>query len=562
MAKTIQTNILLGGKVSPSFRQAFKFAQSESGKTATKMSKLGKVSDSVNSSVARLGGTIAAVLSVQKIFDTADAWLTVRSRVGLVTDGIHQQRESLESLYAISQKTRQSYEATGDLYAKIAMNAEQLNLANSDALQITETVNKALRVGGGAAAQNEAAILQFSQALASGRLQGDELRSLLENAPRLTKALAEGLGVATGSLKEMGKEGILTSDVIIKALQSQSVVIDEEFAKMPITIRGAFTYAGNAFGKFIDGVGQKTDVFSRIAEGIIWGTDKLFNSLETVGENKSFQAVVDYLKPFIPIAIKVGQIFADIGKTVYKTVLPVLSLLIEKIKPVALQIATAMLPMWQKFSDALKAISPVVRFVGKYLVYFLAGAFEAIWPIIQNAQGILGGLLDFITGVFTLNWSKAWEGVKAVFGNIFAGIGNLLLLPLKAMIVGVNSTIQSINGVKMPDWLGGKTLAIPLIPLPKFAKGGLANRASIFGEAGLEMAIPIKPRSPRSLALLNKTAQLLGVGGGSGPVSITYAPTIYGGDTAEIKKALDDERKKFEDWVEDFFGEQRRVAFG
>jgi len=71
MAKTIQTNILLGGKVSPSFRQAFKFAQSESGKTATKMSKLGKVSDSVNSSVARLGGTIAAVFSVQKIFDTA-----------------------------------------------------------------------------------------------------------------------------------------------------------------------------------------------------------------------------------------------------------------------------------------------------------------------------------------------------------------------------------------------------------------------------------------------------------------------------------------------------------
>lgn len=219
--------------------------------------------------ISALAGSLVAVLGVQKIIDTADAWTTVRSRVGLVTDGIKQQQESLDAVFSIAQKTKQSYQATGDLYAKIAMNAKQLGLANGQVLQITDTVNKTLRVGGGTTQQNEAAIMQFSQALASGRLQGDELRSILENAPRLAKAVADGLGVTTGSLKKFGSEGALTSDVVIAALRNQGKVIDQEFSTMPVTIRGAFTYFDNAFGEFVDNAGKETNVFNSLSAGIV-----------------------------------------------------------------------------------------------------------------------------------------------------------------------------------------------------------------------------------------------------------------------------------------------------
>lgn len=541
MAKQLQTTMVFNGKMAPSLRQAFKFTQSEAGKTANKMAKMSKLSNSLNSTVAKLGGAVATVLSVQKIFDTADAWATVRSRVGLVTDSVQQQQESLNALYATSQKTRQSYEATSDLYSKIAMNAEQLNIANSDALKLTETINKSLIVGGGGAAQNEAAILQFGQALASGKLQGDELRSLLENAPRLTKALADGLGVATGSLKEMGKEGLLTSDVIIKALESQSGVIDKEFSKMPVTIRGAFTYVENAFGKFIDNAGQKTNVFNKIAEGIIWVTDELFSSIER-------QANSPYLASIVDSAVEFGTYVIDNWGT---------------IKPIIQGISVALVGL--KTGLAVQGVIDGATTAWKAYKLANEGATVAQWALNAamdaNPIGLIVIAVAAAVAAGYYLW-KNWDTVSAFLGRVWDKIKY-------GFATGVNFIVDKLN------WLIEKMnlvpgVNIPLIPkmqvgspaVKKYAAGGFANTASIFGEAGLEAAIPIKRKSPRSIALLNKTAQLLGVGGGSGQINLTYAPTIYGGNKEEIRQALNDDRQKFEDWAHEFFGEQRRVAFG
>lgn len=568
--KELRALITLAGKVDPSLQLALTRAAGQTQKlaqTAEKSaSRLNKVSASAKSLIlgqaAALAGTLAAVIGVQKIVEVADAWTTVRSRVSLVTDSVQQQQESLNKLYEISQKTRQSYEATGDLYAKVAMNAKQLGLANDDVLKLTELVNKALIVGGGTTQQNEAAIMQFSQALASGRLQGDELRSILENAPYLAKAMATGLGVATGDLKQLGADGELTADIIIKALQSQSVAIDENFKKMPVTLRQSFTYASNAFGKFIDDTGKKTNIFSRIAGGIVKMTDKVFGGLNNLGENKGFQELMQYVQPFIPILQQVGKGIMDIIKTVWDVVGPFLLLLFQKLQPILLQLGKAFIPILGKFSDTLKAISPVLKVVGKYIVYFFAGAFNALWPVIKNVLGILGGLLDFITGVFTGNWSKAWKGVKEIFSNIFKGLGNYLLLPISLMISQINAVIQSINGVKIPDWIpkyGGKALNIPLIPLPKFALGGIATQASIFAERGPEMAIPLQ-RTPRSLGLLSQATQILK--GRSGDVTITYAPVIQGGTGPEVKQALAMSFEQFKTWIEQYFADKERVSFG
>lgn len=568
--KELRALITLAGKVDPSLQLALTRAAGQTQKlaqTAEKSaSKLNKVSASAKNMIlgqaAALAGTLAAVMSVQKIVEVADAWTTVRSRVGLVTDSVQQQQESLNKLYEISQKTRQSYEATGDLYAKVAMNAKQLGLANNDVLKLTELVNKALIVGGGTTQQNEAAIMQFSQALASGRLQGDELRSILENAPYLAKAMAEGLGVATGDLKQLGADGVLTADIIVKALQSQSGAIDKNFKKMKPTIRQALTYASNAFGKFVDDTGKKTSFFTRLASGIMSLTDKVFGGLNNLGKNKGFQTLIKYVQPFMPVLQKLGQGVFEVVKTIWDIAAPILVLLFKKLQPIALQIGKVLIPILGEFSDALKALAPVLKVVGKFIVYVLAGAFNALWPTIKNVFGILGGLLDFITGVFTGDWAKAWKGVKEVFGNIFKGIGNLLLLPIKGMINQVNAVIQAINGVKIPDWIpnfGGKALNIPLIPLPKFALGGIATQASIFAERGPEMAIPLQ-RTPRSLGLLSQATQILK--GRSGDVTITYAPVIQGGSGPEVKQALAMSFEEFKIWLERYFADKERVSFG
>jgi tape measure domain-containing protein len=154
------------------------------------------------------------------------------------------------------------------LYGKIARNAKELSLTQNDILGLTEDINKALIIGGGSTQENQSAVLQLGQALASGRLQGDEFRSLMENAPRLTNAIAEGMGVGIGQLRSMSKAGELTAKVVIDAIRSQSAKLEKEFMQMPTTIGQAITGVGLRVGKFLQDLEKETGVFKSIAQGI------------------------------------------------------------------------------------------------------------------------------------------------------------------------------------------------------------------------------------------------------------------------------------------------------
>src|SRR5690606_25544623 len=114
-----------------------------------------------------------------------------------------------------------------------------LGIANAELIDLTRTVNQAIQISGATAAESSAGIVQFAQALASNRLGGDELRSVLEQMPRLARALADGLGVTIGELRALAKEGKLTTDAIVGALQSQAPKIAEEFAKVKPTVASA-----------------------------------------------------------------------------------------------------------------------------------------------------------------------------------------------------------------------------------------------------------------------------------------------------------------------------------
>lgn len=142
----------------------------------------------------------------------------------------------MDDVKNVAINTNSNLTATGDLYARLTKIGQEMKWPQEQALALTETINKATQVGGGSAAANEAAITQLNQALGSGVLRGDEFNSMMEQSPRLTQALADGLGVTTGKLREMAGEGQLTTDVVTKALLSQSEVISAEFAKFPTTI--------------------------------------------------------------------------------------------------------------------------------------------------------------------------------------------------------------------------------------------------------------------------------------------------------------------------------------
>jgi tape measure domain-containing protein len=142
--------------------------------------------------------TLGIGVLVHELARAADEMTTLRSRLLLVSDSLAHARTTFNDLYVIAQRTRASFADLGQTYTSIARAAQSLGIAQTRILRVTETISNAMAIGGGTAESMRAALVQLSQAMASNRLGGEEFRSVMEQAPRLTKAIADGLDVTIG----------------------------------------------------------------------------------------------------------------------------------------------------------------------------------------------------------------------------------------------------------------------------------------------------------------------------------------------------------------------------
>lgn len=205
----------------------------------------------------------------------ADSAKLISGRLKLVTSSSSELADIQEKLFRIAQKTRTSYEATADLYGRVARNADQLGKSQSELLDFTELVSKAIQTSGATAQEASAGLIQLSQALASGQLRGDEFRSVMENLPAVARALAQGLGVPIGALRDMAAAGELTAEKVIDAILKMRESIDRDFASVPRTVGQAMTYLGNELFRAVSEMDRATDGTSRLSAGIVALADNL-----------------------------------------------------------------------------------------------------------------------------------------------------------------------------------------------------------------------------------------------------------------------------------------------
>lgn len=150
-------------------------------------------------------------------------------------------------------------------------------------------------------------------------------------------------------------------------------------------------------------------------------------------------------------------------------------------KPTIEKIGEILVGIWNT------CLKPVVNWLGNEFIQEFRSVGNYIKPILDNLKTMFGGLVDFIVGVFTGNWQKAWQGVQNIFKGIFDGLANIAKKPINSIIDAINTMIKGLNKIKLPDWipgLGGKGINIPTIP--KLAKGGIVDNPTIamVGEAG------------------------------------------------------------------------------
>lgn len=225
--------------------------------------------DALKSSLAGLAPALASAFSATQIIQYADAWTQGRNALaaaGIATADLATRQSELVDL---ANETRTATGDTISLYRRLSIATQEMGMAQSDALRLTELLNKSFQTSGSSTQEAASAALQLSQALASGVLQGDELRSLRENAPQLAQAIAKAMGVSIGKLKELGAEGKITSQVVANAILGAGAQIDAKFAATSVTVGQALTVLNNELGRFVGQADSGVSATGRMAEAIV-----------------------------------------------------------------------------------------------------------------------------------------------------------------------------------------------------------------------------------------------------------------------------------------------------
>lgn len=250
--KTYQTTLLIRGD-SKNAVKSVKLTRDElekltgaQRKNQSMTDRLRSSFDRANKSVAKsttgfgaLRGLIATVGTGKLISETlraSDAYTSMQGQLRLVTDSQKQLNEVYQASLEISNDTGIATEATVNLYSRLARSTEELNLGQDKLLSITEAVNRSFVVSNATSEEAASVSLQLAQGLASGALAGDELKSVMEGNSYLTGLLTEALGINRGELKQWGKDGKLSAELVSNAILSMSDQVEADFEAMPVTI--------------------------------------------------------------------------------------------------------------------------------------------------------------------------------------------------------------------------------------------------------------------------------------------------------------------------------------
>lgn len=243
---------------------------------AGKMGGVKTKSIALGSAIGNMAGNLATKLAELpgQALRMGDTLMSMRARIDNINDGMQTTDELMEKVYQSSMRSRSAYVDTAAVVAKLGLNAADAFGNFDEIVGFAETMNKAFIVSGASVSEVQAGMYQLTQAMASGRLQGDEFRSISENAPMLANAIAKFTGKSRGELKEMSRDGEITADIIKKALTFAAADIDKKFKNMPITFGQALTLMENKAISFFSN--DLTNVSQVAAKGIMFVSDNMY----------------------------------------------------------------------------------------------------------------------------------------------------------------------------------------------------------------------------------------------------------------------------------------------
>lgn len=439
---------------------------------------------------AALGATVGVFVNLSDRYQSMNAGLKI------VTDGTEEFQTAQAALIQSAKDTRSPLEDVSRLYAGMAPSLGEMGRAQEEVLRVTELVSKALKIGGGAAGEHTAALQQFTQAMGSGVLRGDEFNSIMENGRGLALQLAEGLGVPVGALREMAEAGELSADRVVDALLRQGTAIDEIFDDLPVTSGQAWTLVKNqallSIGEIDDSLGI-AQAWSGLLVGVAESMEGLFDNvndtiLDVKAEWISFQLNLQTSDDTAYKAIRaVGEAIESIGAAIAPA-MPYVSQFAGALATISagyggyLLVASAITGIGTAFSFMAAAV------VANPIVASIAAIGAAAYVIYDNWDGIV----EWWDGIWT-SIKEATVGAVASVVETAQNFGTDLIDNIKA---GIDSRVDLVKNAVVDtfDFLPGVGREIEAEAeeigenIPQGTENGILSRlGSLFGvgqEAG------------------------------------------------------------------------------
>lgn len=221
------------------------------------LNRTNRAASIASAGIGKLAGTVASLAAAKKTMDLTDTYTNTNARLEMITSSLSEQKALQQDIFAAANRARGGYDSMANAVAKMRMLAGENFGSNQEAIGFTELLQKSLKVSGASSGEQDSAFLQLTQAMAAGKLQGDEFRSIMENAPMVANAIAEYMGKTKGELKELSSEGAITADIIKNAMFAAADDINAKFDSMPMTFADTWTRIRNAGTQAFSGVFQK-----------------------------------------------------------------------------------------------------------------------------------------------------------------------------------------------------------------------------------------------------------------------------------------------------------------
>lgn len=269
---------------------------------------------------------IGSIKSLQGFAQIADTMMSTSARIDNINDGLYTTSQYMDMIYQSAQRARADFTTMAASVSKLGTLAGHAFSGMGEIVGFTELMNKLFVISGSSAAEASNAMYQLTQAMAAGKLQGDEMRSILENAPMLAQKIADKMGVAIGEVKQLGADGKITAEIIKEALFESADEIEKRFEKMPKTIGQIWTeiknHAINAFRPVIDKIQKiinspkfnklKTQLLG-IIDSIANGVLRLISAFNSVRVQNAISQICDSLRVLWGVAQSIGNGVANIA---------------------------------------------------------------------------------------------------------------------------------------------------------------------------------------------------------------------------------------------------------